>query len=236
MFIENVNQRRRGRPPGPSAQGVAARDRLYETAIRMISARGYEATTLREIAKEAGVSVGLVYKYFAKKEDILLAVILHVLDAYAVEVPRAIELGKNTIEKLFFGFAAYCLVVDEQRRAAILAYRESKTLTAEGLTQIKSMERSTTQLFETLIRRGIDEGIFLETNAMLVAYDIVVLGHMWALKYWHFRDSMVVEDYILGQMRLILGSLLSRGDRDMYLSEISLKSIEKYRTFRRADG
>jgi len=219
----------------PSRAGMR-RTQFVIAATKLMEQHGFHGMTTDQLAREAGVSVGLVYKYFAKKEDILLAVILHVLDAYAVEVPRAIELGKNTIEKLFFGFAAYCLVVDEQRRAAILAYRESKTLTAEGLTQIKSMERSTTQLFETLIRRGIDEGIFLETNAMLVAYDIVVLGHMWALKYWHFRDSMVVEDYILGQMRLILGSLLSRGDRDMYLSEISLKSIEKYRTFRRAEG
>ena len=73
MFTENVKPRRRGRPPGPSAQGVAARDHLYETAIRMISERGYEATTLREIAKEAGVSVGLLYRYFPSKQAVIIA-------------------------------------------------------------------------------------------------------------------------------------------------------------------
>ena len=63
MFTEKAT-RRRGRPAGPTAQGVAARARLYETAIRMIAKRGYEATTLRDIAAEAGVSVGLLYRYF----------------------------------------------------------------------------------------------------------------------------------------------------------------------------
>jgi AcrR family transcriptional regulator len=73
MFTKNVKPRKRGRPPGRSAQGAAARDRLYDTAIRMISDRGYEATTLREIAKEAGVSVGLLYRYFPGKQAIIIA-------------------------------------------------------------------------------------------------------------------------------------------------------------------
>ena len=39
----------------------------------MISERGYEATTLREIAKEAGVSVGLLYRYFPSKQAVITA-------------------------------------------------------------------------------------------------------------------------------------------------------------------
>jgi AcrR family transcriptional regulator len=73
MFTQNVTPRKRGRPAGPSARGMAARDRLYETAIRMVSERGYEATTLREIAGEAGVSVGLLYRYFPSKQAVIIA-------------------------------------------------------------------------------------------------------------------------------------------------------------------
>src|SRR5262245_1593049 len=73
MLTNNVKARTRGRPRGQSAEGVAARDRLYQTAIRMISKRGYEATTLREIAKTAGVSVGLLYRYFPSKQAVIIA-------------------------------------------------------------------------------------------------------------------------------------------------------------------
>jgi len=73
MFIENVKPRPRGRPPGQSAQGAAARTRLYDIAIRMISERGYESTTLREIARKAGVSVGLLYRYFPSKQAVIIA-------------------------------------------------------------------------------------------------------------------------------------------------------------------
>jgi AcrR family transcriptional regulator len=73
MFTNNVKTRQRGRPRGQTPQGAAARDRLYATAMRMIADRGYEATTLRDIAKEAGVSVGLLYRYFPSKQAVIIA-------------------------------------------------------------------------------------------------------------------------------------------------------------------
>ena len=73
MFTENVKARKRGRPPGQTAQGAATRARLYATAMRLIAERGYEATTLRDIAKEARVSVGLLYRYFPSKQSVIIS-------------------------------------------------------------------------------------------------------------------------------------------------------------------
>ena len=73
MRTDQPAGRKRGRPPGPTAQGEAARERLYATALRLIAERGYEATTLRDIAADAGVSVGLLYRYFPSKQAVVLA-------------------------------------------------------------------------------------------------------------------------------------------------------------------
>ena len=73
MFTQTSPRRKRGRPPGQTSQGAAARERLYATAIHLISSRGYESTTLRDIAKEAGVSVGLLYRYFPSKQAVVIA-------------------------------------------------------------------------------------------------------------------------------------------------------------------
>jgi AcrR family transcriptional regulator len=85
MFTENSKPRQRGRPPGRTAEGEAARQRLYETAIRLIGERGYEAATLRDVAARAGVSVGLLYRYFPSKRSIVLALYDQLSDTYARE-------------------------------------------------------------------------------------------------------------------------------------------------------
>ena len=83
MFSQNVKPRKRGRPAGLTAQGVVARDHLYATATKLIADRGYEATTLREIAKKAGVSVGLLYRYFPSKQAVVIALYDELSSEYA---------------------------------------------------------------------------------------------------------------------------------------------------------
>lgn len=78
MFSENVKTapvRRRGpgRPPGPTAQGLETRERLYRAAIGRVASRGYEGTTMRDVAEAAGVSAGLLYRYFPSKRAVILA-------------------------------------------------------------------------------------------------------------------------------------------------------------------
>jgi AcrR family transcriptional regulator len=78
MFTKNgkhpqkVAKKGRGRPHGITPQGHEMRNRLYETAIRLIATRGYDVTTLRDVAREVGVSVGLLYKYFPSKRAVVL--------------------------------------------------------------------------------------------------------------------------------------------------------------------
>jgi AcrR family transcriptional regulator len=52
---------------------METRNRLYRTAIQRIATHGWYETTLRDVAKEAEVSVGLLYRYFPSKRAIVLA-------------------------------------------------------------------------------------------------------------------------------------------------------------------
>src|SRR5688572_8644572 len=118
MFTENVKPRKRGRPPGQSAQGAAAKERLYATAIRMIAARGYEATTLREIAAEAKVSVGLLYRYFPSKQ----AVIVEFYDELSADfVVQAARMGPGRWRERFMFALATSLRVLKPHRVALRA-------------------------------------------------------------------------------------------------------------------
>ncbi|HEY6745839.1 MAG TPA: TetR family transcriptional regulator [Mycobacteriales bacterium] len=52
-------------------RGAETRDRLVDAALRLFREDGYQATTMRRIATEAGVSLGNAYYYFASKDDLV---------------------------------------------------------------------------------------------------------------------------------------------------------------------
>src|SRR4051812_28098147 len=51
------------------------RERLIAAGYTVLSEKGYEATTVKEVARVADVSPGLFHYYFASKDELLLAVL-----------------------------------------------------------------------------------------------------------------------------------------------------------------
>lgn len=68
--------RRRGRPPRAVAEaGPGTRERILSAARTEFSGRGYDKTSMRGIAKAAGVDASLVHHYFGTKEAVFAAAI-----------------------------------------------------------------------------------------------------------------------------------------------------------------
>lgn len=118
MFTQNVKPRGRGRPPGQTAQGAAARQRLYGVAINLMAKHGYESTTLRDVAKEAGVSVGLLYRYFPSKR----AVIIELYEELSADYARqALDMPRGKWRDRFVFALTTSLRVLEPHRVALRA-------------------------------------------------------------------------------------------------------------------
>ena len=84
MAKEQAGTRRR--------KGERARQRILESALRLFGSKGYETTTMRDIATEAGYSPGLTYRYFTGKEELVMMLYQHLaeeLDSYVRSLPPA---------------------------------------------------------------------------------------------------------------------------------------------------
>ncbi|QNS05624.1 TetR/AcrR family transcriptional regulator [Streptomyces xanthii] len=82
--------RRRGRPA--RSEGGGARERILDAAREEFAERGYEKTSVRGIAKAAGVDSALVHHYFGTKEAVFAASV-EVAFAPALGVPGVVEGG-----------------------------------------------------------------------------------------------------------------------------------------------
>jgi AcrR family transcriptional regulator len=207
--------------PAEAARQARAQRRseqLLAAAARLMEREGSEAVSMQSVAAEAGVSVGLIYSYFGGKQDLLLAVIVDVLDSFAREVPAAVAAaGADPVHRLVGAFRAYCEVIDQHHHAAVLTYRESKSLTAAGRRRIKRLEVQTSQPLREIIAAGIAAGVFAPVDVELVAYNLLLLAHAWALKHWHFSARLDLDTYIRRQTQLALGVLIAPGARRRYV-------------------
>lgn len=206
--------------PNEAARAVRAEWRsrqLLTAAARLMERNGFHGVSMQALADEAAVSVGLIYRYFGNKDELLLAVIVNVLEAFAGQVPAAVEAaGDDPVEQVAAAFRAHCEVIDEHRHAAVLTYRESGSLSTEGRNKIKDMEIATSDPLRSAIRDGVAGGRFVDVDVELVTHDFLLMAHGWALKHWHLERTLQFHDYVAKQTALMLGALLAPEHRDDY--------------------
>jgi AcrR family transcriptional regulator len=75
----------------PVTKGEQTRSLILETALELFSTRGYEETTMRAIAEQAGVALGNTYHYFRSKEHLIQAFYSRVHELHAEAAKPALE-------------------------------------------------------------------------------------------------------------------------------------------------
>ncbi|OHV04122.1 TetR/AcrR family transcriptional regulator [Mycobacterium talmoniae] len=192
-----------------AARASSRRRQLLDAAVTVMSKTGFHQMSMQDLATEANVSVGLIYKYFSGKEDLLLATIVRILDAFRDQLAPVMDAaGDDVVEQLAAGIRRYIEIVDENLDAVVLTYRESRTLGPAGRAQIKELEIATAAPLRAAIETGVADGTFTTVDVDLMVFDIMLLAHGWALKHWHFGAVYCLEDYIDRQTRYLLSSLL----------------------------
>ena len=93
-----MRAKRLGRPPASSS--TETRERLVEVARRFFAESGYEATTNRALAEEAGITTGAIYHYFDSKLAIYKAVFEDVRSLVYRELEQASTTADTFVGKL----------------------------------------------------------------------------------------------------------------------------------------
>ena len=66
------------------------RERIVDAALRLFRERGFDETTMRDVAAEAGVATGAAYYYFRSKEELVMALYVRTAEGARELTPPAI--------------------------------------------------------------------------------------------------------------------------------------------------
>lgn len=169
----------------PKAQRT--RQHIFDMAIRLFNEQGYDATTMRDIAAAADCSPGLTYRYFAAKDDLVIALYQNLAAETEAQI-MALEGG--TIAERFYQIMTAKFV-------QVRPYRDTMSALFSGMMNPKSgigvLGTNTADIRDKMI------GIFAQVVAGAkdapkepqVRQLAVVLysAHMLLLLFWFYDRS-----------------------------------------------
>ncbi|MCP9959927.1 MULTISPECIES: TetR/AcrR family transcriptional regulator [Streptomyces] len=129
-----------------------SRERLLQATVDLVAERGYEATTLADIADRAGSARGLVSYYFPGKRQLLQSAVhrlMHMTLASALEREPRTEDGRELLARAIDAILG--LAVD---RPLLMRTHMAGILQAEGFVRCPEQQRLAALLREALARYG----------------------------------------------------------------------------------
>lgn len=180
---------------------------ILEEATRFFGQKGYHETTIRDIAKAAGVSTGLVYSYVKNKEDVLFLIIAHALETYRREMTAALDGVKDPVNRFKIAFRTYCNGVISHRYATLLAFRNVVSLPAERRNMIKQLDVEANQVLASEIEACVAAGYFRRVEPQVAAAMATHIAQAWPLKTWHYERYSNSAEFIETALEMILNGL-----------------------------
>jgi AcrR family transcriptional regulator len=144
-----------------------------EAAIKLFSTHGYNKASVDDICEEAGISKGAFYHHFKSKQALFLAL----LDGWLQFVDNAIEATKDkTVPETFMQMTQAFPYIFETAGENLPMFLEfwlqasrDKKIWEAGIAPYRRYHK----YFTSLIKKGVDEGSFVEVNPELASRMIV---------------------------------------------------------------
>ena len=171
-----------------SAEDLTARARIRDAALRLFAERGLDGTTIRDIAKEAGVSGGLIRHHFGSKDDLRAA-----CDSYALD-----QLMRIKEQAVLDGQLANPAFMSAAHPTVLLTYRYLARSLVDGSPAAESMFDEMVELCEAWLARH-NPGQMADPrgySAALVAMQSGLLMMHGQLSRWLGADIFTAEGHL----------------------------------------
>jgi TetR/AcrR family transcriptional regulator, cholesterol catabolism regulator len=181
-------------------------DEIFRAASRVFISRGYHTATVREIAQEAGLSLGGLYSYIRTKEDILYLVFDKLTTTLRENMRHAIEGIEDPVEQITAALRADLKTTEQYQDEILLMYQETKSLDRASQQAVLSREADYVRFFEDILRAGYERRVFTghpQLSADIIAYLCSIL----ALRRWNLRTRFSSAEVQDGLIQFVLRAL-----------------------------
>jgi AcrR family transcriptional regulator len=185
------------------------RDEILEASARIISQKGYHATSMQDIAEAVNLQKASLYHHFSSKQEILGALLDRGLDLLTERLEKVISQPLTPEEKLRQAMATYLQTLAEYQNLSVVLLLEHRSLEPGQQSSHVPRRDRFESLWRDLIRDGKNSGAFTCEDPSLAGR--AILGVLnWTIT-WYRTDGPCSASEIADQFaKLFLSGLIAR--------------------------
>ncbi|MEM6460808.1 MAG: TetR/AcrR family transcriptional regulator [Pseudomonadota bacterium] len=192
-------------------------DEVLDAALKMFARNGFAATKVEDIAREAGLSKGAIYRYFDSKEDVFESLVNRAIAPLANRTLELAETSQEDPEKLVRAvMSVLAAKLDDSDALAlplIVLQEAGRFPELAALYRRQVVDKAITAL-ELIVRRGVESGQFRQVDPHLAIRNLMgpMLAHFILMQIFEVdRDNPVpAQDFLRSHLDILMHGLLER--------------------------
>ena len=162
---------------------------ILKVATSLFAARGFEATSVRKIAGESGLSVPGMFHYFTSKEEILYEIMINFMEDVYSNITDIIESDNDPVRKLEQLCTCYVKKYTHHQEELAILNSEGKSLTPEHHKLFIRKQRIYVESMEQIISELAEKKIAKPLDYTVITFLFYGMVH-WTTK-WYDRNGDV---------------------------------------------
>ena len=176
---------------------------IYREAARIISEKGFDATSMGDIAETVDLTKGGLYYYIKGKKALLYAIMNFALDLFEEKVMTEARAESDPERRLAGLIAGYAQVVLDEPDSMGILVSEEERLDPSYRPRIVERKRSYAEFLRDCIAEVIEKnpGRGADVDPNVAAYSI--LGQIYGAVTWYLSAGDIGADELIDQIRRI---------------------------------
>jgi AcrR family transcriptional regulator len=148
---------------------------IKRISINLFYKKGYFATSISDIAREAGIQKSSIYYHYSNKEEILFDILKTTMVDLDENLEAQIKDVQGGEEKMRAAIQGHVIFHMERQKEVIISDSELRGLTVDNYKNIMKMRDDYDRKFQSLIKEGIEKGIFADMDFKVASYGIITM-------------------------------------------------------------
>ncbi|MBW1786157.1 MAG: TetR/AcrR family transcriptional regulator [Deltaproteobacteria bacterium] len=162
--------------------------------MKVCRVKGFHNATIREIAKASGMSLGNIYDYIEKKEDILFLIHKEVLDQIYARMEKIIEKHEDSKDQFNIMFTELFSLTMTLKEEMLFIYTETKSLPKEYLHEVLKKESDFVNRYAKVIENSVRRGAFQCEKPELFANIVTFMSAILPLRGWNILQRNTPDE------------------------------------------
>jgi AcrR family transcriptional regulator len=151
------------------------RKEIFDASVHLFLAKGFQETSMREIAIAAGVGKSTLYDYYKSKDEIMVSYFENEIEVITARAQEIIQHNSTIADKLSKIMQMHLSYLVESKQIFLKLSLEAQRLSLESQDQIQAKRHAYQDMLRSLIEEGIQRGEFRPVNPLFAARSIFSL-------------------------------------------------------------